>query len=99
VSGRHSIGCAQPGGVELGHVRNDLRQDSVAVDQIADLGQPSGVIQGRCGLGSCMSTPRPPAPTSTSRPGGSKASGYGPHEQGRAAIEFYTEEITIYQDV
>jgi alpha-ketoglutaric semialdehyde dehydrogenase len=31
--------------------------------------------------------------------GGSKASGHGPHEQGRAAIEFYTEEITIYQDV
>jgi acyl-CoA reductase-like NAD-dependent aldehyde dehydrogenase len=31
--------------------------------------------------------------------GGSKASGYGPHEQGRAAIEFYTEEITIYHDV
>lgn len=31
--------------------------------------------------------------------GGSKDSGYGPHEQGRAAIEFYTEEITIYRDV
>ena len=31
--------------------------------------------------------------------GGSKASGYGPHEQGPAAIEFYTEEITIYRDV
>ena len=31
--------------------------------------------------------------------GGSKASGYGPHEQGRGAIEFYTEEITVYQDV
>jgi alpha-ketoglutaric semialdehyde dehydrogenase len=31
--------------------------------------------------------------------GGSKGSGYGPHEQGRAAIEFYTEEITIYHDV
>ncbi len=30
--------------------------------------------------------------------GGSKASGYGPHEQGRAAIHFYTEEITVYQD-
>jgi aldehyde dehydrogenase (NAD+) len=30
--------------------------------------------------------------------GGSKASGYGPHEQGRAAIEFYTEEVTVYQD-
>jgi acyl-CoA reductase-like NAD-dependent aldehyde dehydrogenase len=28
--------------------------------------------------------------------GGSKASGYGPHEQGRAAIEFYTEEVTVY---
>jgi aldehyde dehydrogenase (NAD+) len=31
--------------------------------------------------------------------GGTKASSYGPHEQGRAAIEFYTEEITVYQDV
>jgi len=31
--------------------------------------------------------------------GGSKESGYGPHEQGRAAIEFYAEEITIYRDV
>ena len=31
--------------------------------------------------------------------GGSKGSGYGPHEQGRAAIEFYTEEITVYRDV
>jgi aldehyde dehydrogenase (NAD+) len=31
--------------------------------------------------------------------GGSKGSGYGPHEQGRAAIEFYTEEVTVYRDV
>jgi acyl-CoA reductase-like NAD-dependent aldehyde dehydrogenase len=31
--------------------------------------------------------------------GGTKESGYGPHEQGSAAIEFYTEEITVYQDV
>jgi acyl-CoA reductase-like NAD-dependent aldehyde dehydrogenase len=31
--------------------------------------------------------------------GGSKESGYGPHEQGRSAIEFYTEEITVYQDL
>jgi len=30
--------------------------------------------------------------------GGIKSSGYGPHEQGRAAIHFYTEEITVYQD-
>lgn len=30
--------------------------------------------------------------------GGSKESGYGPHEQGRSAIEFYTEEVTIYRD-
>jgi aldehyde dehydrogenase (NAD+) len=30
--------------------------------------------------------------------GGIKESGYGPHEQGRAAIEFYTEEVTVYQD-
>ena len=31
--------------------------------------------------------------------GGTKESGYGPHEQGRAAIEFYTEEVTVYRDV
>lgn len=31
--------------------------------------------------------------------GGSKASGYGPHEQGSAAAQFYTEEITVYQDI
>ncbi len=31
--------------------------------------------------------------------GGSKESGYGPHEQGRAAMQFYTEEVTVYQDV
>ena len=31
--------------------------------------------------------------------GGSKESGYGPHEQGGAAKQFYTEEITVYQDV
>ena len=31
--------------------------------------------------------------------GGIKGSGYGPHEQGRAAIEFYTEVVTVYQDV
>ena len=31
--------------------------------------------------------------------GGTKGSGYGPHEQGRAAIEFYTEEIAVYRDV
>ncbi|MGA2928662.1 MAG: aldehyde dehydrogenase family protein, partial [Solirubrobacteraceae bacterium] len=30
--------------------------------------------------------------------GGSKASGYGPHEQGSAAVQFYTEEITVYRD-
>jgi acyl-CoA reductase-like NAD-dependent aldehyde dehydrogenase len=30
--------------------------------------------------------------------GGVKGSGWGPHEQGRAAIEFYTETITVYQD-
>src|SRR5262249_23193396 len=30
--------------------------------------------------------------------GGTKVSGFGPHEQGRAAIEFYTEVVTIYQD-
>jgi aldehyde dehydrogenase (NAD+) len=30
--------------------------------------------------------------------GGIKASGFGPHEQGRAAIEFYTETVTVYVD-
>lgn len=30
--------------------------------------------------------------------GGVKHSGWGPHEQGRAAIEFYTESVTVYQD-
>ena len=31
--------------------------------------------------------------------GGIKSSGFGPHEQGRAAIEFYTELVTVYQDL
>jgi alpha-ketoglutaric semialdehyde dehydrogenase len=31
--------------------------------------------------------------------GGIKSSGYGPHEQGRAAAEFYTEVVTVYEDV
>ncbi len=30
--------------------------------------------------------------------GGLKGSGWGPHEQGRAAMEFYTETVTVYQD-
>jgi aldehyde dehydrogenase (NAD+) len=30
--------------------------------------------------------------------GGVKGSGWGPHEQGRAALEFYTETVTVYQD-
>ena len=30
--------------------------------------------------------------------GGIKSSGYGPHEQGGAAREFYTEVVTVYQD-
>ena len=30
--------------------------------------------------------------------GGIKASGFGPHEQGRAALEFYTDLVTIYVD-
>ena len=30
--------------------------------------------------------------------GGIKGSGYGPHEQGRAALEFYTDVVTIYVD-
>jgi aldehyde dehydrogenase (NAD+) len=31
--------------------------------------------------------------------GGLKSSGFGPHEQGRSAREFYTEVVTVYQDV
>jgi len=31
--------------------------------------------------------------------GGIKGSGFGPHEQGRAAVDFYTEVITVYEDV
>jgi aldehyde dehydrogenase (NAD+) len=31
--------------------------------------------------------------------GGIKGSGFGPHEQGRAAIEFYSEVVTVYEDV
>jgi alpha-ketoglutaric semialdehyde dehydrogenase len=30
--------------------------------------------------------------------GGIKSSGWGPHEQGRAALEFYTEVVTLYLD-
>jgi aldehyde dehydrogenase (NAD+) len=30
--------------------------------------------------------------------GGTKVSGFGPHEQGRAAIEFYTDVVTVYYD-
>ena len=30
--------------------------------------------------------------------GGIKGSGWGPHEQGRAALEFYTDVVTVYQD-
>jgi aldehyde dehydrogenase (NAD+) len=30
--------------------------------------------------------------------GGIKASGRGPHEQGRAAVEFYTDLVTVHQD-
>ena len=30
--------------------------------------------------------------------GGIKASGWGPHEQGRTALDFYTESVTIYED-
>ncbi len=31
--------------------------------------------------------------------GGVKSSGFGPHEQGRAARDFYTEVVTVYEDV
>jgi len=30
--------------------------------------------------------------------GGVKGSGFGPHEQGRGAIEFYTDVVTVYVD-
>jgi alpha-ketoglutaric semialdehyde dehydrogenase len=30
--------------------------------------------------------------------GGIKGSGWGPHEQGRAALEFYTDVVTVYHD-
>ena len=30
--------------------------------------------------------------------GGIKSSGFGPHEQGRAALEFFSETVTVYQD-
>jgi aldehyde dehydrogenase (NAD+) len=30
--------------------------------------------------------------------GGLKGSAWGPHEQGRAAMDFYTESVTVYQD-
>jgi acyl-CoA reductase-like NAD-dependent aldehyde dehydrogenase len=30
--------------------------------------------------------------------GGIKASGFGPHEQGQAAIEFYSDTVTVYVD-
>ena len=30
--------------------------------------------------------------------GGRKESGYGPREQGRAALEFYTETVTVYHN-
>jgi alpha-ketoglutaric semialdehyde dehydrogenase len=31
--------------------------------------------------------------------GGIKGSGFGPHEQGRAALEFYTDVVTVYEDI
>jgi aldehyde dehydrogenase (NAD+) len=30
--------------------------------------------------------------------GGMRGSSYGPHEQGRAAIEFYTQDKSVYLD-
>ena len=30
--------------------------------------------------------------------GGIKGSGFGPHEQGRSAIDFYTDVVTVYVD-
>jgi aldehyde dehydrogenase (NAD+) len=30
--------------------------------------------------------------------GGIKSSGWGPHEQGRSAMDFFTEVVTVYQD-
>ena len=48
--------------------------------------------------GSCTSTRRPPAPRCTYRSAASRLGGWGPHEQGRAALEFYTETVTVYVD-
>jgi acyl-CoA reductase-like NAD-dependent aldehyde dehydrogenase len=31
--------------------------------------------------------------------GGIKSSGFGPHEQGRASLEFYTDVVTVYVDL
>jgi acyl-CoA reductase-like NAD-dependent aldehyde dehydrogenase len=31
--------------------------------------------------------------------GGIKASGWGPHEQGRAGLEFFTDLVTVYMDI
>jgi alpha-ketoglutaric semialdehyde dehydrogenase len=31
--------------------------------------------------------------------GGVKGSAHGPHEQGRAALEFYTDSVTVYVDM
>jgi aldehyde dehydrogenase (NAD+) len=31
--------------------------------------------------------------------GGIKESGFGPHEQGQAAVEFYTDQVTVYVDI
>jgi aldehyde dehydrogenase (NAD+) len=30
--------------------------------------------------------------------GGLKGSGFGPHEQGRASLEFFTDAVTVYED-
>ena len=55
------------------------------------------LLDGECF--SCYSMTEPHAGADVHVPfGGLKGSAWGPHEQGRAAMEFYTETVTVYQD-
>ena len=62
--------------------------DSSAVQRFVD-GIEAGVI--RVNAATAGGEPHVPF-------GGSKGSGYGPREQGRAARDFYTETVTVYQN-
>jgi acyl-CoA reductase-like NAD-dependent aldehyde dehydrogenase len=61
---------------------------SASVRQFAD-GIEAGVIR----INAATAGGEPHVPF-----GGSKGSGYGPREQGRAAREFYTETVTVYHN-